>query len=131
MDPAGWTFLILGLAIIAFVSGRVPLAIVSLGVALALWATGVLTLNQSLAGFGDPTVLFIASLFVVSEVHISISGSCICVRAAPGFAGSTIALSLSAVRAFAVAPGEGRSECLSLECRGSRRLNRRASRCSL
>lgn len=67
MDPAGWTFLILGLAIIAFVSGRVPLAIVSLGVALALWATGVLTLNQSLAGFGDPTVLFIASLFVVSE----------------------------------------------------------------
>lgn len=67
MDPAGWTFLILALAVIAFVSGRIPLAIVSLGVALALWATGVLTLSQSLAGFGDPTVLFIASLFVVSE----------------------------------------------------------------
>ena len=35
--------------------------------ALALWATGVLELDQALAGFGDPTVLFIASLFVVSE----------------------------------------------------------------
>ena len=67
MDPATWTFLILAVAIVAFVSGRVPLAVVSLGVALALWATGVLTLNESLAGFGDPTVLFIASLFVVSE----------------------------------------------------------------
>ena len=34
---------------------------------LSLWATGVLDLNQSLAGFGDPAVIFIASLFVVSE----------------------------------------------------------------
>ena len=36
-------------------------------VALSLWATGVLSLEDALAGFGDPTVLFIASLFVVSE----------------------------------------------------------------
>ncbi|GAA3031621.1 SLC13 family permease [Microbacterium dextranolyticum] len=67
MDPAGWTFLILAVAIAAFVSGRVPLSIVSIGVALALWATGVLTLGEAFSGFGDPTVLFIASLFVVSE----------------------------------------------------------------
>src|SRR5262249_1732882 len=32
-----------------------------------LWATGVLDLPAALAGFGDPAVLFIASLFVVSE----------------------------------------------------------------
>ena len=67
MDPASWTFVILGAAVVAFVSSRIPLAVVALGVALALWATGVLTLSQALAGFGDPTVLFIASLFVVSE----------------------------------------------------------------
>lgn len=67
MDPAGWTFLILALAVVAFISGRVPLAVVSIGVALALWATGVLTLTEAMSGFGDPTVLFIASLFVVSE----------------------------------------------------------------
>ncbi len=67
MEPASWTFLILALAIVAFVSGKIPLAVVSIGVALALWATGVLTLPAALSGFGDPTVLFIASLFVVSE----------------------------------------------------------------
>lgn len=67
MDPVVVTFVILGVAVVAFVSGRIPLAVVAIGVSLALWATGVLSLGQSLAGFGDPTVLFIASLFVVSE----------------------------------------------------------------
>ena len=50
-----------------FVWDRLPVAIVAIGVALSLWATGVLELEQALAGFGDPTVIFIASLFVVSE----------------------------------------------------------------
>jgi di/tricarboxylate transporter len=36
-------------------------------VAPALWATGVLGLDQALHGFGDPTVIVIASLFVVTE----------------------------------------------------------------
>jgi di/tricarboxylate transporter len=61
------TYLVLGAAVVVFVWDRVPAAIVAIGVALALWATGVLELEQSLAGFGDPTVIFIASLFVVSE----------------------------------------------------------------
>jgi di/tricarboxylate transporter len=59
--------LILVLAVVAFMSNRVPLGIVAIGVALALFFTGILTLPQALAGFGDPTVLFIAALFVVSE----------------------------------------------------------------
>ena len=67
MDPIVATLSILALAIVAFVSNRLPLEIVALGVALALFFTGVLTLPQALAGFGDPTVLFIAALFVVSE----------------------------------------------------------------
>jgi di/tricarboxylate transporter len=41
--------------------------IVAVGSALVLAATGVLDLDQALAGFGDTTVLFIAALFVVSE----------------------------------------------------------------
>ena len=67
MDPVTATLVILVLAVIAFVSNRVPIGIVAIGVALALFFTGVLTLPQALAGFGDPTVLFIAALFVVSE----------------------------------------------------------------
>jgi di/tricarboxylate transporter len=61
------TFLILGAVVAVFIWDRLPVAIVAVGVALSLWATGVLELEQSLAGFGDPTVIFIASLFVVSE----------------------------------------------------------------
>ena len=67
MDPVATTLVILGLAIVAFMSARVPLGIIAIGVSLSLWGTGLLDLNQALAGFGDPTVLFIASLFVVSE----------------------------------------------------------------
>jgi di/tricarboxylate transporter len=61
------TFLVLAATVAVFIWDRLPVAIVALGVALSLWATGVLELEQSLAGFGDPTVIFIASLFVVSE----------------------------------------------------------------
>jgi Na+/H+ antiporter NhaD/arsenite permease-like protein len=67
MSPAAVTLTILALAIVAFVSNRVPLGIVAIGVSVALWFTGVLDLGQALSGFGDPTVVFIACLFVVSE----------------------------------------------------------------
>lgn len=67
MDSATWTFVILGAAMIGFVSGRVPVAIVAVGVAVSLWATGVLTLPEAFAGFGNPAVVFVASLFVVIE----------------------------------------------------------------
>jgi di/tricarboxylate transporter len=61
------TFLVLGAVVVLFIADRFPVAVVAVGTSLALWATGVLDLDQALAGFGDPAVLFIASLFVVSE----------------------------------------------------------------
>ena len=62
-----WTvFAIVGAVIALFVWDRLPVVAVCVGCALALWATGVLTLNQSLAGFGDPATVFVASLFVAS-----------------------------------------------------------------
>jgi len=67
MDDSTITFAVLGAAVALFVWDGLPVAIVAIGVALALWATGVLDLDDALAGFGDPTVIFIASLFVVSE----------------------------------------------------------------
>ena len=47
-------FAIIAAVIVLFVWDRLPVIAVCVGCALALWATGVLTLNQSLAGFGDP-----------------------------------------------------------------------------
>ena len=67
MSQSTITFLILAVTVAVFVWDHLPVGVVAFGVALSLWATGVLDLEQALAGFGDPTVLFIASLFVVSE----------------------------------------------------------------
>ena len=60
-------FVVLAAVVVLFVSNRVPVEIVAMGTALALWATGVLDINEALAGFGDPTVVYIAALFIVSE----------------------------------------------------------------
>ena len=49
-------FLVLAGVVVLFVSNRLPVEIVAFATALTLWATDVLTLNQALAGFGDPTV---------------------------------------------------------------------------
>src|SRR6185503_5576125 len=67
MSDVTITFAVLAAIVVLFVWGRVPVEVVAIGAALVLWATGVLTLEQSLAGFGDPVVVFIAALFIVSE----------------------------------------------------------------
>jgi di/tricarboxylate transporter len=67
VDDATVTLLILAAAVALFVWNRLPVAAVALGAALALAATGVVSLGEALSGFGDPTVLFIASLFVIGE----------------------------------------------------------------
>lgn len=61
------TLLILAIAVVLFVWNRLPVGVVALGVALSLWATGILSLEEVLSGFGSPTVVLIASLFVVAE----------------------------------------------------------------
>ena len=67
MSDSTITFIVLGAVVVLFVTNRIPVAVIAIATALSLWATGVLELEQATAGFGDPTVLFIASLFVVSE----------------------------------------------------------------
>jgi di/tricarboxylate transporter len=67
VTDAATTFAILFATVVMFVSNRVAVEIVAVGAALALYATGVLRLDQILAGFGDPTVIFIATLFVIGE----------------------------------------------------------------
>jgi di/tricarboxylate transporter len=66
MSPAAYTGLVIAGAIVLFMWNRLPVIVVAIGVALSLWAGGVVTLEQALAGFGDRAVLFIASLFIVS-----------------------------------------------------------------
>lgn len=69
-----WTvFAIIAAIVVLFAWDRLPVIAVCMGAALALWATGILTLPQALAGFGDPAVIFIAALFVVSA-GLEVSG---------------------------------------------------------
>lgn len=67
MSDATASLLILAVVVVLFVWNRFPVELVAVGAALMLYFTGVLTLNESLAGFGDPAVLMIGALFVVSE----------------------------------------------------------------
>ena len=67
MDDAALTLVILAVVIVLFVWNRLPVGVVAILTMLALWTTGLLSVDQVLAGFGDPVVIFIATLFVVSE----------------------------------------------------------------
>ncbi|MFB0832973.1 SLC13 family permease [Arthrobacter halodurans] len=67
MTDTWTTVAILLLAVAAFVWNRLPVEIVALSVALALYGTGVISLDEAFAGFGSGTVVLIAALFVVAE----------------------------------------------------------------
>ena len=66
------TIVILAVAILLFVSGRVPVSTVALGVAVSLWAFDVVTIEQAVGGFGTPTLVLIAALFVVVSMTVDI-----------------------------------------------------------
>jgi len=61
------SFSVLGALVVLFVWNRLPVEVVAIGAALTLYATGVLELDEALGGFGDAAVIFIATLFVISE----------------------------------------------------------------
>lgn len=67
MNPATTTFVILGLTVVVFAINRLPVGVVAVLTALSLWLTGVVDLQVALGGFGDPVIIFIATLFIVAE----------------------------------------------------------------
>ncbi|MFF5793180.1 SLC13 family permease [Paeniglutamicibacter sp. NPDC012692] len=67
MSDSTTTLIILALAVAAFIWNKLPVEIVALGVALALFGTGIVSAEDAYSGFGSGTVVLIASLFVVAE----------------------------------------------------------------
>ncbi len=65
--------LVLAGVIGAFMWNRLPVGVVALATVVVLWATDLLTVEQATAGFGDPVVIFIATLLVVGEA-VDITG---------------------------------------------------------
>ena len=66
MSDAAIVYLVLAALVVLFVWNKLPVEIVAFSAPLALLATGVLSVEQVFAGFGDTTVIFIAALFIVS-----------------------------------------------------------------
>lgn len=58
--------LLIASLVVLFVTNRLPVVVVAMATPLALWATGLVSLQTAFSGFGDPAVIFIAALFVVS-----------------------------------------------------------------
>ena len=66
MSDAVIVYLVLAALVVLFVWNKLPVEIVAMAAPLTLLATGVLSVEQVFAGFGDTTVIFIAALFIVS-----------------------------------------------------------------
>src|SRR5574344_230073 len=56
---------LLALAIVLFIRNKPAMDVVALLMLVALPVTGVLSLEEALAGFSDPSVIVIAALFVI------------------------------------------------------------------
>jgi di/tricarboxylate transporter len=54
-------------AMALFAWNRLPAAVVAVCTSLALYFTGILTMNETLAGFGDPVVILIAALLAIGS----------------------------------------------------------------
>ena len=59
--------LMLATAIVMFVINRPRMDAVALLVMAAMPFTGIITMNEALAGFADPSIILIAALFVIGE----------------------------------------------------------------
>ena len=70
-EPMLIVFGVLAGAIVLFAWGRLRADIVAILVVLALMLSGVLTPQESLAGFGDPVVILIAAIFIVGEALVN------------------------------------------------------------
>lgn len=59
------TLAIIAAAMVLFAWNPIPAAVVAVCASLALYLTGILTVQETLAGFGDPVVILIASLLAI------------------------------------------------------------------
>lgn len=65
MEPITLTLCLLVFAIVMFVWEKVPLAVTSMIVCVALVITGVLNIKQAFAGFIDTNVILFVAMFIV------------------------------------------------------------------
>ena len=67
-SEATFVFVLIGVAAALMASNRVRFDIVALLVVIALMLSGVLSVGESLAGFGSPVIVLVVGLLVVGEM---------------------------------------------------------------
>ena len=65
MTPLQITLVILLVTIIAFASGKIPIAVISSGIMIALILTGVRTPEEAFSGFVNTNVVMFVAMFVI------------------------------------------------------------------
>lgn len=70
MSDLAIVLLLLLAAIVMFAIGRPRMDVVALIMIVALPLSGIITIEQALAGFSDPSIVLIAALFVVGEALV-------------------------------------------------------------
>ncbi len=66
MSPITIVLILLAVALILFATEKIPVDVVGLILVICLVLTGVLTVKEGLAGFGDDIIITIAGLFVLT-----------------------------------------------------------------
>ncbi|THF64504.1 SLC13 family permease [Pseudothauera nasutitermitis] len=62
-----WVFALLAACVAAFIANRPRMDVVAITAMLALVVSGVLEVNEALAGFSEPSVILIAAFFIIGE----------------------------------------------------------------
>ena len=65
MDQLTIVLIILILTIIAFMSGKLPYTVISMGIIIALIETKVMTITEAFSGLTNKNVIMIAAMFVI------------------------------------------------------------------
>jgi di/tricarboxylate transporter len=67
VSDAALSLVILGVTVALFIVNRLPVGVVAIGSALALYFCGLVSVDDMTSGLGATVIAFIAALFVVSE----------------------------------------------------------------
>jgi di/tricarboxylate transporter len=70
MTPLAMVLTLLAAAVVMFAFNKPRMDVVAVIMMVALPMTGVITVNEALAGFADPNIVLIAALFVVGEALV-------------------------------------------------------------
>ncbi|WP_150539043.1 SLC13 family permease [Actinobacillus vicugnae] len=65
--PLFWVLAILAVAVVLFIQNKLRMDVIALLVLLAFSLSGILTIQEALAGFGDPNVILLALLYIIGD----------------------------------------------------------------